>query len=237
MFYEYAQNFQKPFDFHPLYPTAADRQAWEGIHEEWKKGAVELGRSYRQAVYPQLTATDFMDFTITGNRVRYEEKYFARRRMLNGLVLAECVENRGEFLSDIVNGIFCICEESAWQLPPHNSYERDMPQLLLPDATEPVLDLFACETAAVLATAVYLLGEQLDSLSLFIRKRVRHELETRIFAPYLSRHFWWMGNGREPMNNWTVWCTQNVLLAVFLTDTEDTFRRRVVHKACQSIMR
>lgn len=235
MFYEYAQNFQRPFEFRPLYPTAADRQAWEGIHAEWKKGAVELGRSYRQAAYPQLTATDFMDFTITGNRVRYEEKYFARRRMLNALVLAECVENRGEFLSDIVNGIFCICEESAWQLPPHNSYERDMPQLPLPDATEPVLDLFACETAAVLATAVYLLGEQLDSLSPFIRKRVRHELETRIFDPYLSRHFWWMGNGREPMNNWTVWCTQNVLLAVFLTDTEDTFRRRVVHKSCQSI--
>lgn len=37
------------------------------------------------------------------------------------------------------------------------------------------------------------------------------------------------------MNNWTVWCTQNVLLAVFLTDTEEAYRRRVLKKACRSI--
>lgn len=235
MFYELAEAYSMPFETMSLYPSAADRQAWEALHETWKRDAVELGHSYLHYSYPQLTATDFLEFTRTGNRVRYEDKYFARRHALDALVLAECVENRGEFLPDIVNGIFCICEESAWQLPPHNSYERDTPQLPLPDATEPVLDLFACETAAVLAVTGYLLGEQLDGCSPFIRKRIRYELETRIFQPYLNRHFWWMGNGEEPMNNWTVWCTQNVLLTVFLTDTEEAYRQRVLKKACRSI--
>lgn len=235
MFYEYALTYHMPLNELSLYPPSRDRQAWEALDESWKKGAVELGRSYLEYAYPQLSATDFLDFTRTGNRVRYEDKYFARRHALDALVLAECVENTGEFLPDIINGIFCICEESAWQLPPHNSYERDKPQLPLPDATEPVLDLFACETAAILATVSYLLGEQLDRFSPLIRKRIRHELETRIFGPYLSRHFWWMGNGEEPMNNWTVWCTQNVLLAVFLIETEENYRRRVIAKACRSI--
>ncbi len=235
MFYEYALTYHMPFGTFSLYPPAADRKAWEVLDETWKKDAVALGRSYLQYAYPQLSATDFLDFTITGNRVRYEEKYFARRHALDALVLAECVLNTGEFLPDIINGIFCICEESGWQLPPHNSYRRDTPQLPLPDAEEPVLDLFACETAAVLATVCYLIGEQLDGFDPVICKRIRHELETRIFQPYLSGHFWWMGNGKEPMNNWTVWCTQNVLLAVFLTETEEDFRRRVTEKACRSI--
>ena len=235
MFYEYALTYHMPFGTFSLYPPAADRKAWEALDETWKKDAVALGRSYLHYAYPQLSATDFLDFTITGNRVRYEEKYFARRHALDALVLAERVLNTGEFLPDIINGIFCICEESGWQLPPHNSYRRDTPQLPLPDAEEPVLDLFACETAAVLATVCYLIGEQLDGFDPVICKRIRHELETRIFQPYLSEHFWWMGNGEEPMNNWTVWCTQNVLLAVFLTATKEDFRRCVIEKACRSI--
>lgn len=235
MFYEYTRTYDKDFATLSLYPPAADRKAWERLDETWKRDAAALGRSYLHYTYPQLSAADFLDFTVTGNRVRYEEKYFARRHALDALVLAECVVDTGEFLPDIINGIFCICEESGWQLPPHNSYKRDTPQLPLPDATKPVLDLFACETAAILATVSYLLGEQLDGFSPVIRKRIRYELETRVFGPYLSRHFWWMGNGEEQMNNWTVWCTQNILLAVFLTETEDSLRRRTVEKACRSI--
>lgn len=34
-----------------------------------------------------------------------------------------------------------------------------------------------------------------------------------MLTPYRTAHFWWMGNGDEPMCNWTPWCTQNVLLA------------------------
>ena len=152
---------------------------------------------------------------------------------LNALVLAECVEDKGRFLDDIINGIFSICEESAWQLPPHNSYIRDTPQLPLPDSTAPVLDLFACESGAVLSTACYLLESRLDEISPFISKRIRHEVKQRIITPYLGSHFWWMGNGKEPMNNWTIWCTQNVLLSAFLTDCPPDFT--LLRKACKSI--
>ena len=44
-----------------------------------------------------------------------------------------------------------------------------------------------------------------------------------------------MGGNGEFTNNWTVWCTQNVLHSVFLTDTDETLRRSVFLKACQSI--
>lgn len=56
--------------------------------------------------YPYISATDFMDFLRTRNRVRFEDKCFAKRRGLSALVLAECVENKGRFMDDIINGIF-----------------------------------------------------------------------------------------------------------------------------------
>lgn len=219
-----------------FYPKAqiTDRETWRRMDEQWRKETISLGETFLGAAYPFLSATDYMDFSRTGNRGRFEEKYFKKRRTLSALVLAECVEDEGRFLDDIINGIFSICEESAWQLPPHNTYVRDMPQLPLPDATEPVLDLFACETGAVLATVYYLLKERLDEVSPFIAKRIMRELKFRVFEPYLGRHFWWMGNGEEPMNNWTIWCTQNVLLSVFLTDTEEKLREKVLEKACVS---
>ncbi|MDE6203457.1 MAG: heparinase II/III-family protein [Lachnospiraceae bacterium] len=235
MFHELAQTCRLSPDRLAIYPSASIRDAWEGLDEDWKNGTLELGKSYLDYIYPQLSAKDYLDYFYTGNRVRFEEKYFARRRALDALVLAECVADTGEFLNDIINGIFCICEESGWQLPPHNTYIRDTPPLPLPDSGDPVLDLFACETGSILATVSYLLGDKLDGFSPLIQERIRRELEARVFRPYLERHFWWMGNGKDPLNNWTIWCTQNVLLCAFLADIDDTLRRRILVKACQSV--
>lgn len=234
MFLEIAKNYTHPFDSFLPFSTIEDRDTWLHVDEDWKKETLLLGKKYLGFDFPYISSTDFMDFLRTGNRVRFEEKSFSKRLALNALVLAECVEYKGRFMDDIINGIFSICEESAWQLPPHNSYLRDTPQLLLPDATAPILDLFACETGAVLATVYYLLKEPLNRISPFITKRILYELQHRIFGPYLNEHFWWMGNGNEPMNNWTIWCTQNVLLAAFLGDAAEEQKQSIFLKACQS---
>lgn len=235
MYYELATSYTGTLQSYAPCAPAADRKAWEKIYEPWKRESVRLGEQYLQYAYPSLSATDYMDFTRTGNRTRYEDKFFAKRQALCALTLAECVENRGRFTDDILNGIFAVCDESGWQLPAHNSYIRDTPQLPLPDAAAPVLDLFACETGAILATAAYLLQNRLNAVSPAVVSRIRYELNRRIFEPYLNAHFWWMGDGEQPMCNWTIWCTQNVLLSVFLTDTDPSFREKVFLKACRSV--
>lgn len=235
MFYETAQNYHSDFsDFRP-YPTSRDRAGWEALDEAWKQESVRLAESFSAYTFPCISASEFMAFSRTGDRIGYEEKFFKKRQVLSALTLAECIENKGRFLEQIINGIFSVCEESAWQLPAHNTYIRDALQLPLPDVTDPILDLFACETGAVLATVSYLLKEKLDAVSPFITKRIDHILRERIYTPYLNRHFWWMGNGKEPMCNWTIWCTQNVLLSVFLSDrTDAALKRQVFLKACKS---
>lgn len=221
LFYDTALSCPDNFKTFCPFPAAKDREAYEALPAALREQLVKEGEEKLHYAYPAICATDFMNFCRTGDRVHYETPYFAKRNALNDLILAECAEHKGRFLDDIINGIYAVCEESAWQLPPHNSYFRDKPQHILPDVTRPVLDLFACETGALLACAAYLLKEELDAVSPFIVTMIGEALLRRIIRPYLSYHFWWMGQGDEPMCNWTVWCTQNVLLTAFLTPWSD----------------
>lgn len=235
MFYELAQQYNGSLsEFHPL--TEFFSGSKPDVEETIKKDTIRLGKTYLGYKFPAIPATSFMEFNRTGNRVNFEKQYMDRRRILNTLVLSEFLEQKGCFLDDIINGIFAICEESGWQLPAHNSYVRNSENLILPDTARPVIDLFACETGAQLATIYYLLKDSLDSVSPLIGQRILKELKFRILTPYLTQHFWWMGNGEEEMCNWTIWCTQNVLLTTFLSPcaTKEE-RRQVFEKACKSV--
>ncbi len=209
--------------------------SWAGLPRHVKTALVRAGEEALGQEYPALTATAYLAFSRSGDRAGFEGDYFARRRILNALVLAESVEESDRFADRIADGVWLLCEESGWQLPAHNSYERGGPRLVLPDPDRPVIDLFAAETAAQLAVAAQLLEPALERAAPGIVARIDRELETRLYRPYLDAHFWWMGDGDEPMNNWTVWCTQNVLLAVFTRPTSQELRRAVVARAAGSL--
>lgn len=209
--------------------------AWSDLPDWVRAPLITEGEAALAAPFPALHLEDWLAFTRTGDRVGYETPYFTRRRQLNALVLAECVEGSGRFLPRIAEGIWLICEESGWQLPAHNSLVRGGPRLPLPDPDQPVIDLFAAETAAQLAVAAQLLSAALEAEVPGLVARIDRELETRLFRPYLTQHFWWMGDGDEPMNNWTAWCTQNVLIAAFARPISQDVRRAVVAKAAGSL--
>ncbi|MBR6638022.1 MAG: heparinase II/III family protein [Lachnospiraceae bacterium] len=228
-------NEQLKLNNYKYYPPATDRVAWTSFPKDYVNRAIAAAKTNLGFTFSAIPATVFMKFLRTGNRVDFEDINFGKRYALNSLIIAECIEYKGRFLDDIINGIFSICEESAWQLPPHNSYPGMRGNQLLPDVTTPVLDLFACETGALLATAYYLLGEAFDKVHPFINKRILHEISTRILTPYLNEHFWWMGNGKDKMSNWTIWCTQNVLITAFLSEQSEDLRKAVLNKACASI--
>lgn len=235
MFQSIAKNLHQNLSSFTPFSSISNRMAWDKLDHTLKEKLILEGEKYLNYSYPMLPATLFLNFTRTGNRTLYETSYFKRRNVLNTLVLAECIENKGRFLDDIINGVWAICEESAWHLPAHNSYIRDMPNLPLPDTTRPIVELFACETGAQLAMIHYLLKEVLEPISPFILSRIQHELDVRIITPYLTEHFWWMGNGDEPMCNWTIWCTQNILLTAFLMPQDEENRLHIFQKATTSI--
>lgn len=231
-----AKKFHQDLLPYKPFPTCTDRSFWTSLPSSLEKQLIREGEESLQADWPDLKATDYMAFCRSGNRGAFETAYFKRRHLLNKLILAECVEDSGRFLDAIIDGIWSICEESGWALPAHNTYIRDTPQEILPITDKPVIDLFACETGAMLAMAHYLLRDKLDKISPIICARIEGELNYRVIMPYTTKHFWWMGCGDEPMCNWTVWCTQNILLTAFLTDIcTPQLHQEILLKAAASV--
>jgi hypothetical protein len=213
------------------FPRYEDRKGWEVLPGDIKRRCLEQARKLKDREWQTLPAVFYLDFSRNGNRSRYENRCFQRRRDLFYLVLGECVEGRGEYLDDIINGIWLICEETSWVVPAHlNQYRRASgsfsrrpgkaspapePPRDLPDAAGDVyIDLFAAETGSLLSWVYYFLGNAIGALSPMLKRRVELELERRILGPYLARDdFEWMGlNHDRPVNNWNPWINSNVLV-------------------------
>ncbi len=218
------------------YPTLDDRAAWDDLPNSVRKAYLAHGEKVLGLEWPLLLATRYLDFARDGNRSRYAGPYFARRAMLGALVIAECIENQGRFLDEIVNGLWLICEESSWCVPAHISTQQA--GMGLPDTSEPIVDLFAAETAAQLAWTHYLLGPTLDTVSPLVRPRIQREVQARILAPCLERDdFWWMGFTPREVNNWNPWINSNWLTAALLLETDPEQRLASVSKALRSLDR
>jgi hypothetical protein len=210
------------------FPPASDRHAWDGLlsaplNQERKADLVKKATALLGSPWPPLPATLYMEFQRNGNRTRYEAPYFTRRQNLAVLVLAECMVNDGRFLDEIVNGLWCILEELTWCIPAHAGHGHKTADDPLPAQDPESVDLYACETAMVMAQTLYLLREPLDALSPSLCQRVREAIIKRVVVPVETRtDFWWLIG----VNNWTPWCTSNVLgAAMFVLDDPDRLVR------------
>ena len=216
------------------YPTAADRPVWEALPNSVRRAQLAYGEQALARGWPLLEASNYLKYARVGNRDQYEGPYFARRDILGTLVIAECVEGKGRFLDAITNAVWSICEESSWVVPAHINAQRAGSGL--PDTSEPVVDLFDAETAALVAWTVYLVGEQLASVSPLIAPRLVREIQARILVPNLERDdFWWMGFGGRWVNNWNPWINSNWLTCVLLIEQDETKRAAAVHKILRSL--
>jgi hypothetical protein len=227
------------------FATIHDRSAWEGLRQETRNSLLTAGEKYLHYKWPEMPATVFLEYARMGNRTDYEIIRTARMGALQALVFAECVEGKGRFLDDITNGIWATCEESFWGVPAHLYIQKA--DLGLPDPRDPIVDLFAAQTAALLATAVYVLDSTLDAVSPQIRERVYFEAERRILNPLIAQNFMWMGlpggkprhdlpwievpDGQvQPVNNWDAWICWNWLTTGLFLDRNEDRRYKGVQK-------
>jgi hypothetical protein len=229
-------------EFKP-FPVYSDRQGWDSLPGEIKNFNKNEGKRLKGREWESLPATMYMDFVRNGNRSRYEERYFRRRSDIIKLVLAECIEAKGEYLDDIINGLWLLCEESTWVLPAHNNrihggYRKGPPELV--DFEERVyIDLFAAETGSLLSWVYYFLGDAIDSIAPLVKRRIEVEMERRILRPYLeSSDFDWMGlNHENPVNNWNPWINSNIIVAFLVFAKVFPRAEEGVNKAIRSANR
>jgi len=235
-----------PLDAYRPFPTIHDRTGWNALRIETRNALLADGEKYLGFHWPEMPATVFLEYARIGNRSNYENIRGRRMAALQALVYAECVEAKGRFTDDIVNGLWATCEESFWGVPAHLYIQKA--DLGLPDPRDPIVDLFAAQTSALVATAVYLLGDTLDKVNPLVRERCIFEAEHRIIQPCLSQNFMWMGlpggkprhdlpwlvdptNGEvQAVNNWDAWICWNWLTTILFLDHDAARRAKGVQK-------
>ncbi|HEX2950331.1 MAG TPA: heparinase II/III family protein, partial [Armatimonadota bacterium] len=221
--------------YHP-FPTADERDGWAKVPAPLRQQLIAEGEKYLGFQWPMLPATLYLEFARVGNRSRFEKQYYARRYALGAMVIAECLEGQGRFIDDIVNGIWCICEETSWCVSAHSNMSQDAEHHELPNVAEPLVDLFAAETAALLSWTYYMLQPQLDTVTPLVSQRIAHELEWRTIRPYLGTNtFWWTGFNGNFVNNWNPWCNSNCLATCLLMITDPQRRAQAVATALRSL--
>ena len=219
--------------FHP-FPAISERAAWEAIPEDARAVLLAAGDAQLKKPWEVLPATLFLEYYRTGNRSHFEQVWNRRRQKLQDLAIAECVEGRGRFTDEIANGVWLTCEETFWGLPAHLGMQKAGTGL--PDVNEPVVDLFAAETSALLAWIDYLAGNLLGTVSPLLPERIGLEIDRRILAPCLERDdFWWMGFGERDVNNWDPWICSNWLTSALLEERNPERRRSAVSKVLRCL--
>ncbi len=221
--------------WHP-YPVAADRADWVALPETIRRARIAHGEAALKQLWPHLPASVYLQFARIGNRSHYETPYFLRRDILGHFVIAECMEGKGRFIEPIVDAIWSICEESSWCVPAHISAQAAGCDL--PETREPVVDLFAAETAGLLAWCGYLFGPALDLVSPLIMERLHREVDARLLTPALGRDdFWWMGFTARKVNNWNPWINSNWLTTILLCERNEARRQAAVYRVLESLDR
>ena len=215
-------------EWHP-FPRASEREGWEALPEKVRTAHIRQAEKHLNGDWETPKASVFLEYVRNGNRSNFQGVSFSRRVQLAELVLGECMEGKGRFLDDVLNGVWTICEETYWGVPAHvGAQERGSG---LPDVKEPTVDLFAAETGMLLAWTYYLLGDELDEISPLVGERIDYEVKRRIIDVNLERDdFWWNGFSGRAVNNWNPWICSNWLAAVLILEKEQEKRVQSVYK-------
>lgn len=192
----------------------SNRAAWDRLASTGE-GRYLIRKAVHETKEPIAECTDalYLEFSTpgNGNRTHYQKPFFRRETVLNHLVLAECLENKGQFIPRIADYLRTLCSERTWCMPAHDR------QLKAFKGEEQNVDLGAQSRAFTCAFTVCVLRGRLPE---DVERLTLSELERRIFAP-LRERFTKAKSGRDcgPMwwiqgpANWTAVCHSGVTRA------------------------
>lgn len=212
-----------PGKWHPFPQSPAE---WKASYpDSLLQHIIREGEAALNTEYPVVSASMAMDYMRNGDsKIRYEKNFFNRRELLWSVAMAESVEGRGRFTDKIIDGVWAVCEETFWGST--SVLHMQKAGKGLPDAEDPVVDLYASETASLLGWIDYFNGAALDKVSPLIRRRMRYEVGRRVFTPMLTAKYFYLTN--EKPNNWAPWIMSNYIHAQLIFETDEGKRAKAI---------
>jgi hypothetical protein len=218
----------------PLKPAGVgapieDRAAWH-YASRWPavRRQASDARTFLREPIPVIDDTIVHEGRVKEDRQIYEVPMRLRLTRLIAFALAEGLDNKGEFIPAIEKEMSAILDEAAWTVGGALTSE-----IATPKRTH--VDLVTAPRAWTLAMADYWLG---DRLSPALRKRLREQLEERVFTPYLEdamaekKRFFWL---ESQTNNWGPVCHAGIVGAALAIVDSREHRARIVHTALSKI--
>ncbi|PGT84905.1 MULTISPECIES: heparinase II/III family protein [Bacillaceae] len=186
------------------FKSIKSKQSFQSLLDEIKVEAEMLGKEPLR----ELSFFDFTRFRDTGSRLEYEKHYFNKRKRLNTFAIMCLLEpDKSEYLKELHEVIWSICNEYSWCLPAHL---KDRPEMLeeidflkLTEQQGYTIDLFSAETAFALSEIYRLTEDVLDPL---IKKRILQEVHNRIFTPFQLQAYFW----ETSTHNWAAVCAGSI---------------------------
>lgn len=191
-----------------------DNKKWEQIRssEEYKPLrdmiCAEYDKNCKDKPIPQITFSLETEFLRTGNRTKFENVYFARRKQLSSCALmALLYPEVDEYIHKLEDVICEICNEYSWQLPAHRPADR----FNLRNG----IALFSAETGLYLAEIKAAFADRLNPL---VTERITAEIKWRITESFKNNTYWF----EELKSNWAAVCG-GCVGAVFLYEDADGY--------------
>ncbi|WP_323960134.1 heparinase [Arthrobacter sp. JZ12] len=217
---------------------------WKGLLKPGNTGplrlptaVIERAHAERGTPWPQPLVSHYARFFRDGNRTSYEGLIGERQRRLTRAVLL-ALQQPGDqvWLDEVIDGTYLLCEQSSWCWAAHDDVFFRKGHVV-PDPSNPYLDLGAGEVVAQLAWIDLLLGARIDTRAPGLRSRIRSETNTRAFVPFLTRLDWhWLGLDGD-VHNWNPWIHSNVLTAALLLEDEPGRRAELTLRVIEGLDR
>lgn len=217
--------------YQPAEPIS-DRNYWQQIAgTSFGKKTLEEALSFME-VQPEVPISDsiYRLANKEGNRGIYKPRYYRSMDRLEKLIVAECIQNRGEYLPQIEVYIRAIMEMKSWLHPNHDDAENSVLE-----GRRVAIDLGARKFGLVLALANSLLE---DRLSTDLKTDIREQLEWRIIDSYLASC-----KEEDPISNswirstsnWNSVCTSGSVFTTLVSAEKDEDRVAAVGCALNSM--
>lgn len=144
----------------------------------------------RQTPHQTLSFANLMAYFKNGNRLAYEEEYFARRKALLVSALYAFEHRTPEAIAELEEVIYLVLQEYSWALHAHWS------ENLTSESVKTCIDLFSAETGQALAEIAWQLKSELSPV---LYDWIGQEIENRLLTPFERQAWDW----ETKENNWS----------------------------------